>query len=343
MRRKRSNNGFWLILALSMVIIGYFWYQNDKYQYFLNTPFDETNTSNISFSIKKGEITTDVANALFEKELILDKNAFKKYVKEQGIDKSIVAGRFILSPSLTIPEIAAVITDRKKSELILTIKEGYTVKDIDKSLQELGVITPGEFENSVKEFDQYEKYSFLKKEKIEKLVFPLEGYLFPDTYYIDSSNYYNENLIQLMLQNFNTKVLKNLEIPSGRDLHEYVIMASILEKEVRTKKDIPIVSGILWKRLDENWLLGADATLLYLKDTREITYQDLQQDNPYNTRKIGGLPPGPISNPGLATITASLNPEGSIYYFYLTKPVSGEVVYAATNDEHNRNKQKYLN
>jgi UPF0755 protein len=119
-------------------------------------------------------------------------------------------------------------------------------------------------------------------------------------------------------------------------------MASIVEKEVNTATDRPIVAGILWKRLDSHWQLGADATLLYLKNDNTINYQDLQENSPYNTRKNQGLPPGPICNPGLKSIEAALNPQSSAYFYYLTDPASGSVVYAATNDEQNANKAKYL-
>ena len=89
--------------------------------------------------------------------------------------------------------------------------------------------------------------------------------------------------------------------------------------------------------------LGADATLLYLKSDRTIDYQDLQEDSDYNTRKKMGLPPGPIGNPGLSALQAALNPEDSPYFYYLSKPENGEMVYSKTNDEHNQNKAKYLN
>lgn len=127
-----------------------------------------------------------------------------------------------------------------------------------------------------------------------------------------------------------------------RSLHEVITMASIVEMEVRTTDDRPIVAGILWKRLDSGWMIGADATLLYLKEDRSIDYQDLQEESPYNTRKNAGLPPGPIGNPGIKAILATLTPEESPYFFYLTTLDTGEVIYAVTNEEHNANKVKYL-
>ena len=145
-----------------------------------------------------------------------------------------------------------------------------------------------------------------------------------------------------MLDNFKTKAWPVIKT-SNRPVYEVVNMASIVEKEVKTEKDLPIVAGILFKRLDENWFIGADATLLYLKNDRTITNADLSANSPYNTRNHLGLPPGPIGNPGLATLKAAAFPEASPYYYYLTKPGTGEVVYAKTNDEHNLNKASYLN
>jgi UPF0755 protein len=222
------------------------------------------------------------------------------------------------------------------------VPEGFTVEDIDNELVELAVISAGEFNTAVKEFDDYEKFTFLNKEAMESLEYPLEGYLFPDTYFIDPLNFYSENLIQLMLDNFETKLGDELNKDHDRNFHEIIIMASIVEKEVRTNADIPVVAGILWKRFDENWVLGADATLLYLKSDRTIEYEDLQEESDYNTRKNLGLTPGPICNPGLKSIMGTINPEDSPYYFYLTTLDTGEVIYARTNEEHNRNKREYL-
>lgn len=148
-----------------------------------------------------------------------------------------------------------------------------------------------------------------------------------------------------MLANFNAKVTQELRDEAkaqNRTLDEIVIMASIIEKEVQSAEDMALVSGVLWKRIDDNEGLYADATLEYIvnKDG-ELTVGDLLKDTPYNTRKYRGLPPGPISNPGLSAILAAIRPQKSDYYYYLTAK-DGDTVFAKTNDEHNRNKAKYL-
>jgi len=148
-------------------------------------------------------------------------------------------------------------------------------------------------------------------------------------------------LIDLMLKNFQKKTADLNLGSSDHSVEEIMTVASMVEKEANTKDDRYLVAGIIWKRLKEHWVLGIDATLLYLKQNNQIDYQTLQETSPYNTRKIQGLPPGPISNPGLDSIKAALTPKDSPYYYYLTSK-DGEMIYAKTNDEHNLNKQKYL-
>lgn len=335
-------------LLLLIIAIGYFWYQQNRYNYYITTPVDPSDSTNVSFSIKKGDTVNKIAKNLYEKKLILDAQTFSSYIQKESLDRKVATGRFFLNPSKTIPEIAAIITDFTKSQAILTVQEGSTILDIDKKLVDLSLIQAGDFNLAAKNYlnDKiYQKYPFLDKTKIEQEPYQLEGYLFPDTYFLDPNNFKNEDLIQMMLDNFKKKALPELNkaLTSGnRNLHDTLTMASIIEKEARTTKDLPIISGILWKRLDKGWQIGADATLLYLKAENSINYNDLKQDSPYNTRKKVGLPPGPICNPGLKSIEAAVNPKESPYFYYLTKPGSGEVVYAVSNDEQNQNKAKYL-
>jgi len=344
-----------IVGILLLVGLGWLAYAQSRYQYYITTPVNPNNSVESPFVIKKGDTVASIAVRLREKEFILSEDAFKTFAKQNGIDRKVIPGRFLLNQTLTIPQIAEKLTDPDQGELTLTIPEGTTIQGIDDRLVSLGAIEAGEFIRATKDFNNYAKYPFLDEEKMRKLPHPLEGFLFPDTYFIDTGHYNSQDLIDLMLKNFESRVPEDFIDNKGKkltgtngepefvSLYDIIIMASILEKEVKTDKDRKIVAGILWKRLEEGWLLGADATLLYLKNDRSIDYNDLQEDSPYNTRKNLGLPPGPIGNPGLENIEAAGNPETSSYYFYLTKPETGEVVYGRTNDEHNANKAKYLN
>lgn len=171
----------------------------------------------------------------------------------------------------------------------------------------------------------------------------LEGYLFPDTYRITPSDT-PKDIIMRMLGNFDRKVPEEMRssMPTGRTLDDIIIMASIVEKEVQSDDDMALVAGVLWKRIDNKEGLYADATIEYIVEKNgSLTVEDLALDSPYNTRKYRGLPPGPISNPGLRAIDAALNPQESEYYYYLTAK-DGTTIFSKTNDEHNQNKAKYL-
>jgi UPF0755 protein len=344
MRTKRPKKIVkWFIGGIILAVLVFFYY-NLQYQYDIETPVDPNDSSDISFVIKQGENVQKIAKNLAEKGLIVSESSFKLYNRFHGTERDIKAGRFILNKTLTIPNIVATITSSKQSEAVLLVPEGYTIAEIDQKLVSMDLIEAGEFMLACKNFNQYEKYSFLDAQEIKTLSHPLEGFLFPDTYFLDFQNFRSEDLIDLMLKNFGKKFdsLNPSLTAQGKSIFEVITMASIVEKEANKSQDLPVVSGILWKRLEKNMQLGADATLLYLKQDRTITYEDLKESSPYNTRKFTGLPPGPISNPGLESIKAALHPEESPYLYYLHRADNGEIVYAQTNDEHNRNRERYL-
>lgn len=325
-----------LAVLLIFVIIGFYKYQ--QYNHLISTPAKPGSAEEMIFTIKKGESLKNIASALQQDGLILDQESFNWYGRLEGLDKEVKSGRFPLGPGMTAKEIYQTLTSNAQRQEVVTIPEGSTVPDIDRILSELSLITPGELNQAANSFDSYDKYAFLNREKQSSLTHPLEGYLFPDTYYVSALNFSPEEFLSMLLNTFQQKALPVLQT-SSRPLAETVIVASMIEKEANRDPDRPIIAGIIWKRLAEDWVLGIDATLLYLKNDRTITYQDLQEDSPYNTRKNPGLPPGPICNPGLASLQAAAQPENSPYYFYLTNR-SGDMVYAVSNEEHNRNKSQ---
>ncbi|MBU0981073.1 endolytic transglycosylase MltG [Patescibacteria group bacterium] len=304
----------------------------------LNEAANPKDESKIVFEIEKGESGSQIAKNLKKQDLIVSKESFIRTIKKEDLDQNLRFGRFVLSPNMTLREIITILTTAGTGELAFTEPEGWTIDDIDARLTELGLIESGDFKKCTLscEFD----YDFLPENSIS-----LEGYLFPDTYFIDSETFSSESLINQMLQNFDRKLTEQMRKDiesSGRTIQEVVIVASMLEKEVRTEDDIPFVAGIIWKRLDNDWTLGIDATLLYTKEDNTLTAEDLASDSSYNTRINKGLPPTAISNPGLASLEGAIYPEDSRYWFYLTDIDTGEVIYAETNEEHEKNKSKHL-
>lgn len=340
-KRQQKKSGLKTILGILVIVgIAFGIYKYQQYNYFINTPADPNNTEETIFTIKKGDNLKKIALGLEEENIILNKESFSLYGRLNGLDKEIKTGRFPLQSSLTTPEIYETIISNRTREEIVTIPEGSTIKDIDKILEKLQLTRSGEFISTTNDFNNYSKYGFLEEEKLKDLPHPLEGYLFPDTYFVTANNFSSESFLSLLLNTFDKKALPVIA-NSERSLDEVVIVASMIEKEANKDADRPIIGGIIWKRLDEGWLLGIDATLLYLKEDREIDYFDLRENTPYNTRLNGGLPPGPIANPGLASIKAAVQPEESEYYYYLTSR-DGEMIYSKTDSEHIMNKNRYL-
>ena len=200
-----------------------------------------------------------------------------------------------------------------------------------------------------------EKFDNIGYAKFLDLAKDYEGRLFPDTYDFNS-DVDEEKLIDAMLDNFKTKTADVLTAENlakvGLSEDQAVILASIVEREVHVAEDQALVAGILIKRFKEGGLVGADATTQYAVAPKveggqkvwwpkQLTAEDLASNSLYNTRKVAGLPPTPICNPGLQAIKAVVNPTQSKYYYYLTD-ANGVTHYAVSLDEHNRNIGKYL-
>jgi UPF0755 protein len=239
-------------------------------------------------------------------------------------ERGLQAGDYALNVPENVFRIArrVISGDYQIKRVKLTIPEGFTVKKISSLFNE--------------EFSSFDKRVFENS--------ALEGYLFPDTYFIHV-NATATSTIRLLRDNFIRKIfylMPDIE-ESGHTLDEIIIMASILESEAKTLEDRKIVSGILWKRLEIGMPLQVDASFVYIngKTTADLTLEDLKINSPYNTYLYKGLPPTPISNPGLESITAAIYPTDTKYLYFLTG-TDGKMYYAATHDEHVKNKQKFL-
>lgn len=313
-----------------------------KYRTDINKPIDKTDSTPVNFSIEKGQTAKTIGENLEEQGIIRSSRSFYIYVRRNEPDTPFLSGLFSLNKGMTVPEIIETLTSPSKANLRITIREGLMIRDIDKILVEKGLISEGEFKTAVKNFNDWDKYDFLDREILSKLTLPLEGYIYPDTYFLNPINFSPEDLIEKTLYNFGKKFSTVKNQITDKSYHEIVTMASIIETEVFGTEDRKIVSGILWKRLQNNWRLDADATLLYIKTDRNITPQDLQSTSPYNTRRQHGLPPGPVSNPSIESIEAAINPKKSDYWFYLNRQDTFETIFAKTNEEHNLNRARYL-
>lgn len=329
-----------LITIATIVLLSFAWYKSSL------RPVDSGDKANVSVQIPTGASVSAIASLLEGKDLIRSSSAFKLYARLHGKQSSLKAGSFILQRSESVPDIIATLTRGFSEETALTIPEGYTVKDIDALLADKGFTKPGAILACAKVCD-FSAYAFLPKvAKPADRAGKVEGYLFPDTYFVVKDTLTPESFLKRLLDTFQKRVVVGLAADlkqSGRSLSDIMTMASLIEEETRTDEERPTVAGILWKRYDAKIGLGVDASVRYVlnKPTAAITKSDLDIDSPYNLRKYRGLPPTPIANPGIESIKAALHPVASDYLFYL-HGTDGKIHYAKTNDEHNENRAKYL-
>ncbi len=293
---------------------------------------DTNQPTNYSLTIANNQNLGSIAKELKSAEIISSENVFLFQASRNNLDKNIHTGQFELSSDMDNLDILKLLNKPSQNNQTLTIPEGFTIKQISNKSQEQEIL-------KCLESTCQTNLNQIVPETSSK---GLEGFLFPNTYqYIDS-----KDLINKMTQQFQQELPKNyrkqLQKLPIQSLYEAIIVASMLEKEVITQKDKQLAAGIIYKRLQHDWPLGIDATLLYKKNNREITIQDLQANDPYNTRKLKGLPPTPICNPGYESIFAALNPIQSDYWFYITEPINDKVIYGRNNAEHEANIQKYL-
>ncbi len=188
------------------------------------------------------------------------------------------------------------------------------------------------------------RWDFMFKDKPVGVSY--EGYLFPDTYrvYEDAKP---EEILEKVFKHFTDTIDETMRMEiarQGKDLHEILTMASIIEKEVKLNSDRAKVADIMWRRNKMGWALQVDSSVHYVADrTGDLftTAEERKIDSPWNTYKYSGLPIGPIANPGLASIKAAIYPEKNDYWYFMTDG-SGKIYYGRTLDEHNANVNRYL-
>jgi len=295
------------------------------------------------FSAKKGEGTKQISINLEKQGFIKYGFLFRLYALTRGVADKLQAGDYLLSPSMAMPEITKKLVSGDIVREKIIIIEGWNIRDISFYLEELRAAKAADFStlvNSARDFSG--DFDFLSS---KPEILSLEGYLFPDTYEIQKGES-TEELVRKILKNFGEKLTPELreEIKKqDKTIFEIITMASLVEKEVKTLEDKKLVSGVLWKRLENGMPLQVDATISYItgKKNAKILIADTQIDSPYNTYKYRGLPLGPISNPGLDSIVAALYPQESSYWYYLSTP-EGQTIFSRTLDEHNQARAKYL-
>ena len=306
-----------------------------------NVAADPTDNTAFIFTVPKGATARKLGNPLKEAGIIDDADDFGTYIKLSKEGSCIKAGRFSLTRSMTPKKIIETLCGTPlANDKAFTVLEGWRIKEIDEALAKEGWIQPGEYKKTVSNPSVFSAEFPLPKDT-------LEGYLYPETYMISPDKFSVNAFVQRQLDTLHTNFYvpnKEALSKSKRSFHEIIIMASMLEREEPNPKQRPMVSGIIWKRLDNKWNLGIDATSRYTIDVWNDRNAFLKQlydpTDPYNTRLRPGLPLTPIGNASAKSMEAALNPVESEYWYYLHD--GDKILRPAKNEkEHNRNKKKY--
>ncbi len=293
----------------------------------------------IVYTAKKGMGDDEIAKELQKLGIIRNNYFFRFYVVASLQHSQLQAGEYNLSPKMSIYQIVKKMVQGDVIKDTVVILEGWDIKDIGKYLQSKNICDQNTF-ISLAQKDYSNDFTFLA-DKPKNV--GLEGYLFPDTYNIAKGETC-EDVIDAMLENFDKKLTPALRAEikkQKKTIFGEVTMASMIEKEVRSLNDKKIVSGILWKRILVGMPLQLDSTVNYITDGNapSVSIKNTKIDSPYNTYRYKGLPKGPISNPGIESITAAVYPKQTNYWFYLS---DGTTHYSETAEQHNAARALYL-
>ncbi|MEK9157887.1 MAG: endolytic transglycosylase MltG, partial [Patescibacteria group bacterium] len=276
-----------------------------------------------------------ISKILKEKGLVRSSLVFRFYVSGLGWESNLQAGDYTIPAGSNLKSIASQLAGGRgaSNDIAVFIPEGSNIWEIDKRLAYAGLISEGQF---------------------AKAYASREGYLFPDTYRFKPGSLIGE--IEQKMEENGQKKTKELIGNLGAPARERIItIASIIEKEARVESDMHLVSGVIANRLKRKMNLAIDATVDYgacvrifaTKQNKDCEVHligvaaEIKIDSPYNSYKRAGLPYGPISNPGLTSIQAALNPKGD-YLYYLSTRDGSQTIFSHTGDEHEANRRRYL-
>ena len=328
-----------VLLAVILLILGISWV-------YLASPVDKNDKKDIEVEITKGISVVKISNILKEEKLIRSKTLFKVYIKLYS-NKTLKAGNYMLNRSMSLSEMVEVLEEGSKfdsSTLKLTFKEGQRITDYAKVVADS---TNNNYEDVIAIFkdknymsELINKYWFLTNNILQDgIYYPLEGYLAPDTYYFKDSDVDTKEIIERMLDEMN-KELTEYRVSLGNNVHYYLTMASIVELEGKTLEDRQNIMGVFNNRISAGMHLGSDVTTYYAFQasmSTKLTSEQYNTTNPYNTRPTSkvGPPIGPICNPDLTSIQASINPINNNYLYFVADS-NGKVYYSRTIDEQNK-------
>lgn len=278
----------------------------------------------------------EIAQTLREAGVIQSRWVFLTLAYLQGSLTRLQAGEYEFTRGMSILEILRKLEAGRVITHQVTIPEGFTAQDIGRLLAGERLVDADRFTALVKD------PQFVESQGVPGNT--LEGYLFPDTYRL-TRGMGEEEVLRIMVARFHQSAPKDIEERAerlGLDLHSVVTLASLIEKEAKLDSERPLVAAVFHNRLRRNMPLQSDPTAVYgaASPRRRITPLDLRRQTPYNTYLRAGLPPGPIANPGLASLKAALNP-AHVNFLYFVAKNDGSHFFSRTLEQHAQAVRKY--
>jgi UPF0755 protein len=305
----------------------------------------------VSISVGENEAVQDIAETLEKRGVIDSAIQFRTLAELLGYDRTLQAGEYEFDPDTPALEVVYRMRRGIVSPLFVTVVEGWRLGEIADALDAQGIISRDDFLEAAVAGNFDLDFDFLRRLGPAT---PLEGYLFPATYYYRRADSAEDVILQMlkaMDRNF-TQELRSQALDQGLTMHGVLTIASIIEREAKVADERPIMAQVFLKRLRLGIPLEADPTVQYaLAEDPEsvaqfgywktqLTADDLELDSPYNTYRVAGLPPTPISAPRLDSIMAVIEPADTNYLYFVAKP-DGSHAFAETLEEHQRNIEQY--
>jgi UPF0755 protein len=298
----------------------------------------------IKFTVNRGESTREIADRLQKASIIRSAWYFSSLAQAKGSETSLQAGEYELRSDMLPSEILARFQQGVTRGNRVVVPEGWRVAQIADMLAGEGITTRQAFLDSAGKAQPDPSFG-------RPFGASAEGYLFPDTYYVPSG-VSAADVSAMMVRNFEKKMDPGLRLRAANrkmTIHQIVTLASIVEREAAVASERPAIAGVFYNRLSEGMALQTDPTVQYAAAgvepppgiywKKDLTLEDLKLESPYNTYVKKGLPPGPICNPGLASIRAVLDPASNEYIYFVAKS-DGSHMFAKTYEEHLLNVQK---
>lgn len=322
-----------IIIILILAGFGYDFYRK------ISTPFQGFEKP-VTLNIKMGSSVTKITGLLYRNKIISNYYYFKLYYRLFYSDTRFKSGEYLFDKPLTMKQVIQKLVEGKVILYKITIKEGLTIEETAELLEEQYKINFEKFVMKAKDFNLIRD--------IDKQAEDLEGYLFPDTYMVHKGTS-AEDLVQIMVRKFKKSFTNSMRWRARElnlSLREVVTLASLIEKETSSREERFLISSVFHNRLRLGMALDCDPTIIYAlkRDSKydgKIGWDDLKYNSPYNTRLHRGLPPGPICNPGFASIEAALFPESTKYLYFVAKDARTHY-FSKTLNEHNQAVNKYI-